>query len=420
MPKSTVEYDKLLLETIKPLQRTRELSVLWQQTVESLAKALGASRCVLYPYQDSGETLLGAIAEFRQEPILAMLGQELTVADERQLRLAIASKKPVLVHEFPPDDPLGRQSMLVVATRFDDRVNGAIALHQCDRPRQWTAAEISFAREFAEQVGYCIHNATLERDLQAARQEAAVASRLKSQFLGNLNDKLRNPLNGIICSLQLILDDLVEDAEQEREFIHDAHRCAMSLYKTINDLLHFAYLKDGKFDSKMDEPVNLERLLDNVERFTQPTAAHRQLSLKIARPQSDRELILLGNELRLLQVMLNLIGNAIKFTHCGDIHVSAEVIAKKAAASDRSLAGAVEFQITDTGIGVPLQYQPRLFEPFFQVHDPRTSPYPGTGLGLAISQKLVEAMGGQMNFHSMGEEMGATVTFTVPLYEGQP
>ena len=415
MPKSTVEYDKLLWETIKSLQKTRELRVLWQQIALSLAKALGASRCVLYPYQDSGEPLQGAIAEFCQEPYRGILRQELTVADEEQLRSAIASTEPVVVHEFPSDDPLGRQSMLVVATRFNDRVNAAIALHQCDRPRQWTAAEISFAREFAEQAGYCIHNAILERDLQEARQEAAFVS-----SLSNLSDKLRNPLNGIICSLQLILDDLLEDAEQEREFLHDAHRCAMSLYKTINDLLHFAYFKNGEKELELDGQVNLERLLDRVERFTQPPAAHKQLSLKIERPRVDRELILHGNELRLLQVMLNIIGNAIKFTDSGVVQIGTEVIEKKIVARDREFSGAIEFQVTDTGIGVPPEYQPRLFEPFFQVHDFRTSPYPGTGLGLAISQKLVEAMGGQMNFHSMGEGMGATVSFTVPLYEGQP
>ena len=417
MPKNTVEYDRLLWETIKDLQKTRELNHLWQQTVESLAKSLGASRCVLYPSRYSEEYLEGAIAEFCQEPYSEILGQELIVEDERHLRLAIASKEPVVVNAFPPNDPLERQSMLLVATRFNDRVHALIALHQCDRARQWTAAEISFVLEFAEQVGYCIHNLSLERELQEARQEAAAASRLKTKFFDSLSDKLRNPLNGIICSLQLILDDLVENAEQEREFIHDAHRCAMSLYKIINDLLHFAGLKDREMDLELDGQINLNRLLDNVERFTQPPAAHKQLSLKIERPNASEELMLLGNELRLLQVLLNIMGNAIKFTDSGVVQISTKVMPKKIVAGDRELSGVVEFQITDTGIGVPFQYQSRVFEPFFQVHDPRTSPYPGTGLGLAISQKLIEAMGGQMNFHSMGEGMGATVTFTVPLYE---
>ena len=122
-----------------------------------------------------------------------------------------------------------------------------------------------------------------------------------------------------------------------------------------------------------------------------------------------------GNYQRLLQVMLNLVGNAIKFTHEGGVVISAEIGSKKVTFNDKLFPGMVKISVADTGIGVSLEKQNQLFENFFQVDGSHTKSYGGTGLGLAISQKLVEAMGGKISFYSMGEGLGSTVTFTVPL-----
>ena len=115
--------------------------------------------------------------------------------------------------------------------------------------------------------------------------------------------------------------------------------------------------------------------------------------------------------------MLNLVGNAIKFTHEGGISISMELIKKKIVIQNRELPGMVKIRVADTGIGVSLDKQDKLFQSFFQVDGDRTRQYGGTGLGLAISQKLVEAMRGTVNFYSLGEGLGSTVTFTVPLYQ---
>ena len=124
-----------------------------------------------------------------------------------------------------------------------------------------------------------------------------------------------------------------------------------------------------------------------------------------------------GNYQRLLQIILNLTGNAIKFTNEGGIWISTEVIKKKVTFQNQQFPGMLKIRVADTGIGVSLDQQDKLFESFFQVDGDRTRKYGGTGLGLAISQKLVEAMGGTVNFYSMGEGLGSTVTFTVPLYQ---
>jgi signal transduction histidine kinase len=165
------------------------------------------------------------------------------------------------------------------------------------------------------------------------------------------------------------------------------------------------------------DPVRLDDLLNDVENFTRTQAQQKNLSFKILTPATHDEVILSGNYQRLLQVMLNLVGNAIKFTHEGGITISAEIIPKKVLIHNQESPGMVKISVADTGIGVSLEKQDKLFQSFSQVDGSRTRQYGGTGLGLAISQKLVEAMGGVVNFYSMGEGLGSTVTFTVPLYQ---
>ncbi|MBD3558043.1 histidine kinase, partial [Planktothrix sp. FACHB-1355] len=134
-------------------------------------------------------------------------------------------------------------------------------------------------------------------------------------------------------------------------------------------------------------------------------------------PPTRDKITVYGNYQRLLQVMLNLVGNAIKFTHEGGVLITAEVVRKKVVVQNQELPGMVKVRVIDTGIGVSLEKQDRLFQSFSQVDGSRTRKYGGTGLGLTISQKLIEAMKGVVNFYSMGEGLGSTVTFTVPLYQ---
>jgi signal transduction histidine kinase len=164
-------------------------------------------------------------------------------------------------------------------------------------------------------------------------------------------------------------------------------------------------------------PVKLGELLQQVENFTRLQVQQKRLQFQIQKPAVEDDIILYGNYQRLLQVILNLTGNAIKFTGEGGIRISAEIIKKKVTVHNQQFPGMVKMRVADTGIGVSLDKQDKLFESFFQVDGDRTRQYGGTGLGLAISQKLVEAMGGTVNFYSMGEGLGSTVTFTVPLYQ---
>lgn len=240
---------------------------------------------------------------------------------------------------------------------------------------------------------------------------------IKTQFLLNTVRELSPPLNEIIATLKLIIDGRVDTPEKQAEFLNDAYKSALHLLDIINDIQDIAEVEAGRSEREMGRIWLLE-LLNDVRDFTYNQAQQKNLTFDIKLPETDDEIIVYGNYQRLLQVFLNLIGNAIKFTHEGGITISAELIKKKVRFKDKKLPGVVKIRVQDTGIGVSLDKQDKLFKPFIQISgDEGTHQYCGTGLGLTISQRLVEAMGGVVDFCSLGEGLGSTVTFTILLYQ---
>ena len=414
VPLSLDPNQKLLTQIARKIRRTLDLDTIWQETVKSLGKALQVSHCIICSYKPD-EQEVRVNAEYSQQPRRSMVGKKLELASEPYLRQALFSREPVMV-EQATSSQCQKQSVLVVSTTYTDQPNGLIKLEQCDRHRIWSEAEIELVRELAEQVGTAIAHATLYRELEEAREQAEVASQMKSQFLANTTHELRTPLNGIICSLKLVIDGMVDSAEEQAEFMDDAHRSALHLLDIINDILDIARIEAGKMDLELG-PVQLADLLNSVRGFTQNQAQQKNLSFNIELPETRDDIVVYGNYQRLLQVLLNLTGNAIKFTHEGGVTISAEILKKKVLFRGQELPGMVKVRVADTGIGVSLDKQDKLFQAFSQVDGERTRQYGGTGLGLTISQRLVETMGGVVNFYSMGEGLGSTVTFTVPLYQ---
>jgi signal transduction histidine kinase len=414
VPLSLDPNQKLLTQIARKIRRTLDLDTIWQQTVKSLGKALQVSRCIVCSYKpDALEVKVEA--EFCQKPSEPMQGKQLKLESQPNLRQALFCREPVLIEQNGSCETQP-QSVLVVSTCYQDEPNGLISLEQCDRRRQWSEAEIELVRELAEQVGTAIAHGTLYKELELASERAEEASRLKSEFLANTSHELRTPLNGMLGFLKLVLEGMADDPEEQREFIQEAYRSAIHLLNLINDILDIAKIEAGKMELELG-PVSLKELMNDVEDFTRNQAQQKKLSLNIELPATKDEVILYGNYQRLLQVLLNLIGNAIKFTHEGGVTISAEVLRKKVTFKDQELPGLIKIRVADTGIGVALDKQDKLFQSFSQVDGSRTRSYGGTGLGLAISQRLVETMGGVVNFYSMGEGLGSTVTFTVPLFQ---
>jgi signal transduction histidine kinase len=407
-------YQKLLTDIAHKIRRTLDLETIWQQTVTSLGDALEVSRCLLLA-EASEENQLDVKAEYCQSSYPSLLGMRLNASEEIYLKQAMLSPVPITLEQIKPDQ-FQTKSILVVGTFYQKERNGIICLQQCDRHRQWSQAEIELVQELADQVGTAIAHATIYQKLEAANIQAEEASRLKSEFLASTSHELRTPLNGIIGFLKLILDGIADDEQEQQEFLEEAYNSAIHLLNLINDILDIAKIEAGKIDFEF-RPIFLNEICDDVYKFVYHQAVKKNLNFKVKIPPTYDKILLYADYQRLLQVMLNLVGNAIKFTPKGQVEITAEIVPKKFNHNGTDFPGIVKINVADTGIGVSLDKQEKLFEKFYQVDGSRTKTYGGTGLGLVISKRLVEAMGGKISFYSMGEGLGSTVTLTIPLHQ---
>jgi signal transduction histidine kinase/CheY-like chemotaxis protein len=245
---------------------------------------------------------------------------------------------------------------------------------------------------------------TLELEIQT--QRAIQADQLKSQFLANTSHELRTPLNSIIGFLGLILDGYCNDDKEQKEFIQNAHTSAKHLLSLINDVLDIAKIEAGKMELELEE-VDLKALFEEVNSLSRVQAEQKKLKMSFV---CEDEFVpnVYADANKLKQVMLNLIGNAIKFTDKGSITIRTIVQKDK---------GNVLIQVEDTGIGVPPEMQDKVFEKFSQVDTSTTRKHGGAGLGLTITKDLVEMMGGKIKLESPGEGKGSRVSFTVPVFQ---
>ena len=253
--------------------------------------------------------------------------------------------------------------------------------------------------EFAQ--GLEVSNRRLE-ELNAQLEEA---SRLKSEFLANTSHELRTPLNGMIGFLQLVLDGMCDSPEEERDFQRQALECSRHLLGLINDVLDIAKIEAGKLALEIT-PVDPANVFDEVYTVTHVQAAQKGIKLAFEPPEVA-DLRVRGDFGKIKQILINLVGNSLKFTAKGSITVRAVPHVE---------LGHCMFEVTDTGIGIAPERQKVIFEKFTQADGSTTRRYGGTGLGLAITRSLVELMGGIINVHSEGEGKGTRMYFSLPVW----
>lgn len=241
-------------------------------------------------------------------------------------------------------------------------------------------------------------------ELDLAKKRAQEAARIKSEFLANMSHELRTPLNGVIGFTRLTLK--TELNPTQRDHLNTIERSANNLLAIINDVLDFSKLEAGKLLLE-SIPFPLRSSLDEVVTLLAHSAHDKglELTLNIKNDVPDN---VIGDPLRLQQVITNLVGNAIKFTENGNI----DVLVEQRAVSNNKVQ--VEVQIRDTGIGIPERDQSRLFQAFRQADASISRRHGGTGLGLVITQKLVREMGGDISFHSQPNR-GSTFWFNINL-----
>jgi PAS domain S-box-containing protein len=342
------------------------------------------------------------------DPVFIIDKESHRILDCNQTALRIYAYAKAELQEMTPFDLHPAEERTAVEQCIDAKNDGQQTYTHVTKEGQWI--EVSLKSEEIEYQGRpawvtVVRDVTEDRrtalELQRAKEAAEAANRAKSEFLANMSHEIRTPMNGIIGMTELTLDTPL--SAEQREYLEMVKTSADALLGLLNDILDFSKIEAGKLDLDLIE-FKLRDSLDDTLKVLALRAHQKGLELAChVHPEVPDGL--LGDPSRLRQIVINLIGNAIKFTERGEVIVQVKL------AAQGEEAVKLHFAVTDTGIGIPLEKQRKIFEAFSQADSSTTRRYGGTGLGLAISAQLVELMGGRIWVEStLGQ--GSTFHFT--------
>ncbi len=398
---------RALGEVSQAVNSTLDLETVLATIVAKAVQLSGTDAGAIYVYDDAQrEFRLRATYGMDPELIDALTHRHIGL-DEPNVAVAVARNEPTQtadLHEEARSDinevtqRAGYRARLVAPLRRGEDIVGMLVVRR-RTPGAFPQNTVELMKTFAAQSALAIQNARLFHEIEEKGRQLELASRHKSQFLANMSHELRTPLNAILGYTELILDSIYGEApEKMRAVLERVQANGRHLLGLINDVLDLSKIEAGQLTLSLSD-YSLAQLVQGVYVAVEPLATQKNLALRTA---IEKDLPLgRGDERRLSQVLLNLVGNAIKFTEKGEVAI-------EASCAD----GAFSVAVRDSGPGIAAADQAKIFEEFQQLDNTSTRTKGGTGLGLAISKRIVEMHGGRILVDS---ELGKGSTFTIKL-----
>jgi signal transduction histidine kinase len=382
-------------------------------TIVGRAVQLSGTDCgIIYEYDESTQEFhLRASYQMEDELVRAYqatplhLGQGATGrAAETRLPYQIADLREQ--HELPTRGMrpllfrLGYQSLLAVPLLLDQKIMGALTIYR-RQTGSFAPEVVNLLQTFATQSVLAIQNARLFREIEDKSRQIEAANRHKSEFLANMSHELRTPLNAIIGFSEVLGERMFGELnEKQAEYTEDILSSGRHLLSLINEILDLSKVEAGRMELEV-ATFDLPLAIDNARTFVRERATKHGINLDVTVDERLGDFV--GDERKIKQILLNLLSNAVKFTpEGGRIGINA-----------KQVDGSVEISVSDTGIGIAPEDQPKIFEEFRQVGSDYAHKVEGTGLGLTLAKKFVELHGGKIWVESeVGR--GSTFRFTLP------